>query len=76
MGSSLDVRKVGEVTSSNCPFCETGSLKLIKVDPKYSGGANPLPPTKYHVGNSYEFCCSNKECDGKFFGSYTWMHID
>ena len=76
MGSRLDAREIGKVTSINCPFCETGFLKLIKVDPKYSGGASPLPATQHYVGNSYEFLCSNEECDCRFFGSCTWLHID
>ena len=72
----LDERKINTITNVCCPFCDTGSLKLSRVKANYSGGANPLPPTKHHVGNSYEFRCSNEECDARFFGSYTWMHID
>lgn len=65
-----------KTTDVGCPFCQEGFLKLTKVKPQYSGGLSKVPTTKHHVGNEYEYVCSNPKCDGRFVGSYTWMHID
>jgi len=76
-GSNLGGFSGGTVTNVGCPFCKKGSLKLEKIQPHYAG--NPrvgIPSIMHHVGNSYEFVCSNSKCDGRFSGSYTWMYID
>lgn len=65
-----------KITNIGCPFCEKGFLKLSKIEPKYSGGLGRVSSTQYHVGNNYEWVCSNPECDGKFLGDHTWMYID
>ena len=79
-GSLLDaepiLQKEGEVTKVRCPFCESGYLKLKEVKTEYGGGLERVPSVKYHVGNEYEYICSNSNCDGKFIGSCTWIHID
>lgn len=65
-----------KTTEVSCPFCQQGFLKLNKVKPEYNGGPGSAPTVKHHVGNRYEYLCSNPKCDGKFLGDYTWMHID
>ena len=65
-----------EVTKVGCPFCKEGSLKLESKKPKYSGSPRPTPTTLHHVGNDYEFSCTNLSCSGKFLGTNTWMYID
>lgn len=58
-----------EVTNIGCPFCRKGSLKLIMVEPVYSGGLSPTPSSMRHVANKYEYVCSTDECDGRFSGT-------
>jgi len=71
-----DWQEGGKVTHVGCPFCKQGFLKLGKVEPEYRGGMDPLPQTKEHTANKYEYVCSNNECNGRFFGVYQWMWID
>jgi len=78
-GGRLDAEPVFQeerITKVGCPFCQKGFLKISKVTPQYSGGPSPVPMTMHHVGNRYEYICSNPECDAKFMGTYTWMYID
>ena len=62
-----------------CPFCKEASregfLKLKSVEPTFSSGMHPLS-RKEHVGNHYDYKCSNQECDAEFTGVYQWMYID
>lgn len=77
--SMLDARSFfqkSEPTKVGCPFCKKGFLRLENVQPEYSGGPHPVPMNMRHVGNKYEYGCSNSECGARFFGTYTWMHID
>jgi len=77
-GSMLDAVSFDEekITKVGCPFCKDGFLKLVKVEPQYSGGPRRVPSVMHHVGNRYEYVCSNPKCDGRFVGTYTWMYID
>ena len=77
-GNMLDIDSLGEekTTKVGCPFCKDGLLKLVKVEPKYSGGPRRVLSVMHHVGNKYEYICSNPDCAGKFVGTYTWTHID
>lgn len=76
-GSLVLLEEVGRGTNIGCPFCREGRLKLAAVTPEYSGGPRSFPPsTMHHVGNKYEYRCSNPECEGRFVGTYIWMHID
>ncbi len=58
-----------------CPFCNVGSLVLVNQDPIYSGGPRPSG-AMHHVGDSYEYACSNPQCEGRFTGTTRWMWID
>ena len=64
------------LTKVGCPFCKEGFLKIVDVKSTYSGGPGRAPAIMHHTGNEYNFQCSNPSCDGKFFGTYTWMYID
>lgn len=77
-GGRLSVHfEVGKDTNVSCPFCQEGRLQLASVEPEYSGGPRAFPPpVMHHVGNRYEFKCSNPNCDGRFVGTYQWMWID
>jgi len=61
-------------TNVICPFCREGRLKLKTVEPRYSGGPNNFVSKKDHVGNDYEYGCT--QCEASFKGSVTWMYID
>ena len=67
---------IGQLSNVTCPFCKNGVLRLAKIEPIYSGGANPHPSTLHHVGNKLEYDCSNTVCDATFSGNYRWMWID
>ncbi len=67
---------IGQLSNVTCPFCKNGVLRLAKIEPIYSGGANPNPSTLHHVGNKLEYDCSNPVCDAIFSGDYRWMWID
>ena len=69
-------RQPGDITDVECPFCKEGRLKVLSVQPVYSGGARSVPVTQQHVGNQYAFVCSNDKCDGRFFGTHQWLWID
>ena len=76
LGASMFDGKPGwekeEVTNIGCPFCKKGRLKLIKVERVYSDDLSPTRGETKHIGNDYEYVCSNDECDGRFFGTYEW----
>ena len=73
----LSPSEKSKFTKVACPFCKKGFLKLLSVEPRYSGGPRPMPAALYHTANHYEFVCSNNpECKGRFIGTYTWMYID
>jgi len=65
-----------KLTKVGCPFCKEGALKLMKIEPEYSGGMREAPAVKHRVGNRYEYGCSNPACNAEFFGTYTWRLID
>lgn len=79
-GSIFDAQAIFEkkdsITKVGCPFCKEGFLKLEKVEPDYSGGPHAVPMTLHHVGNKYEYSCSNSNCPARFYGTHTWMYID
>lgn len=58
-----------------CPFCKDGSLVTERQEPIYSGGPRPSS-VMHHVGNRYEYACSNSYCNGRFTGTTRWMWID
>lgn len=72
--SSLEEKE--KIRNVRCPFCEKGLLKLVKVEPIYQEGIAKIPQTKQHVGNRYEYACTNPKCDGVFKGEYQWAFID
>lgn len=72
----MPIREEKTMTKIGCPFCNNGSLKLVKVEPQYSGGMSPTPASMQHVGNGYEYVCSNDECDARFIGTFQWAWID
>lgn len=63
-------------TNIGCPLCKNGTLKLVEIEPVYSGGMARVPSTKHHVANNYEYRCSNEECSTLFLGRFQWMWID
>ena len=64
-----------KIRNVRCPFCKTGLLKLVKIEPIYEGRTKKLQ-AKERVGNRYKYICTNSKCDGKFEGKYQWAHID
>ena len=61
-----------------CPFCKKGHLQLLKIEPVYEGGmlSGPVPSSKEHTADDYNFKCSNQKCPATFYGRYRWMNID
>ncbi len=55
-----------------CPYCG-GIIKLVGVEPHYSGGMSAVPMTMHHSSNEYTFKC---DCGANLFGTYQWMWID
>jgi hypothetical protein len=78
LGTFVDFFNLPAQTNIKCPFCKDGILILTTVEPNYSGGRPSIVPYAklHHVGNSYNFKCSDNKCKALFFGNYTWMHID
>lgn len=55
-----------------CPFCGTGCLTLLKLDPLYRAeGRNERRPQD-QIGSKYLYECSNRDCCARFFGNYLW----
>ena len=69
---------IKESANIGCPCCKQGHLQLFEAKPIYEGGmfSGPVPETKKHTADDYNFKCSNQKCPATFYGSYRWMYID
>jgi hypothetical protein len=67
---------IGQVSKVQCPFCNEGYLKLVKIEPRHSGGLRGNFGTQEHVGNDYRYGCTDENCGATFFYSCTWCHLD
>lgn len=60
-----------------CPFCKQGNLQLKRVEPITSNLGNPPGSFRRHIGNRYEYKCTNdKVCPAVFLGEldFTGAH--
>jgi len=55
-----------------CPFCNSGKITLLLLDPLYRAeGRNERRPQD-QIGSKYLYECSNRACHARFWGNYLW----
>ena len=55
-----------------CPFCNSGHITLLLLDPLYrSEGRNERRPQD-QIGSKYLYECSNPACHARFWANYHW----